>query len=199
METTGLVIGIAGLAGLFSACLDLIEVAQSYESFDDDSKDLDAQFDGYKVHFQRWGRSVGLLETGERQERSHHQGLDGPVISKEVKTLLERINKHFKEEVLDERRQAAARATGEGLSTVVSAPHAKPSRWEKVNWVLRGRAKRIKEVAWFGETVGLLYNLVPIDNHAAYPDKSDWNKLQTALAHIEQDLEQQIHGRTPDC
>ncbi|KAH7124486.1 ankyrin-1, partial [Dactylonectria macrodidyma] len=60
MEPIGLAVGIAGLAGLFSSCLEVVEKVNSYRSFGSDSHVLDAQFKSEKLRLEQWGRAVGL-------------------------------------------------------------------------------------------------------------------------------------------
>ncbi|KAH7129676.1 hypothetical protein B0J13DRAFT_563207 [Dactylonectria estremocensis] len=52
MEPVGLAIGAAGLAGLFSSCLEAVDKVQSYKSFKTDSHVFDAQFRAKKLRFE---------------------------------------------------------------------------------------------------------------------------------------------------
>ncbi|KAH7151968.1 ankyrin-1 [Dactylonectria estremocensis] len=61
MEPVGLAVGIAGLAGLFSSCLEAVEKVQSYRSFGADSQVLDTQFKAEKLRFEQWGWHPAFL------------------------------------------------------------------------------------------------------------------------------------------
>ncbi|KAK7409419.1 hypothetical protein QQX98_008380 [Neonectria punicea] len=60
METVGLVVGVAGLAGLFTSCLEAVDKVQSYQTFETDSYVLDTRFKVAKARFERWGPGVGI-------------------------------------------------------------------------------------------------------------------------------------------
>ncbi|RYP93534.1 hypothetical protein DL770_000418 [Monosporascus sp. CRB-9-2] len=76
MEPVGLVVGIAGLGGLFNTCLEAVERVQSYKDLRDDSQALDAQFNAEKLRFEKWGPAVGL--DPEKSLADHHHALDDP-------------------------------------------------------------------------------------------------------------------------
>ncbi|KAH6990055.1 hypothetical protein EDB80DRAFT_781838 [Ilyonectria destructans] len=84
METAGLVVGLAGLAGLFNSCLESINKVQSYQTFGTDSHVLDTRF-------KRWGLGVGI-EQG-RLLPDHHSALDDKDTSTVVTDLLHIIIK----------------------------------------------------------------------------------------------------------
>ena len=60
METAGLVIGVAGLAGLFSTCLEVLDKVQAYQTSAIDLDVLAVRFNATKVLFERRGTSVGI-------------------------------------------------------------------------------------------------------------------------------------------
>ncbi|KFA81732.1 hypothetical protein S40288_05985 [Stachybotrys chartarum IBT 40288] len=78
VEPAGLVIGIAGLAGLFSSCLEAIDTVTEYRSFASDSG------------LERWGHDVGF-ENG-RLSADHDQRLDDTQTRSVVENLLTIIN-----------------------------------------------------------------------------------------------------------
>jgi hypothetical protein len=49
IKAAGLGIGIAGLAGLFSARLEAIDKVKSYKSFTADADTLNVQYDAYRL------------------------------------------------------------------------------------------------------------------------------------------------------
>ncbi|GKT51786.1 uncharacterized protein ColSpa_11967 [Colletotrichum spaethianum] len=53
MEPVGLAVGIVGLAGLFSSCLEAVEKFDSYKNFGRDSRSLATLFDTDKHRFEQ--------------------------------------------------------------------------------------------------------------------------------------------------
>ncbi|KAI3579756.1 prion-inhibition and propagation, helo domain-containing protein, partial [Fusarium oxysporum f. sp. albedinis] len=86
METAGLVIGVAGLLGLFTSCLEAINIVQSYHTSQTDSHTLNTRFKVAKTLFEQWGLRVGI-EQG-RLLPHHHSGLDDENTSVRVMELL---------------------------------------------------------------------------------------------------------------
>lgn len=83
MEIAGLSIGIAGLAGIFSTCLDVVERIDS-------SCAIISQFEADKLLFQRWSKNVGV--DGKDFRTNHHANLDDPATSKAIQKILISIN-----------------------------------------------------------------------------------------------------------
>jgi hypothetical protein len=54
MEPISFTVGIVGLAGLFSVCLDVIDKVDSYKDFGVDSRAIIAQFDADRYLFTKW-------------------------------------------------------------------------------------------------------------------------------------------------
>ncbi|KAI1264016.1 hypothetical protein F5Y18DRAFT_392257 [Xylariaceae sp. FL1019] len=77
MEPVGLTVGIIGLAGLFSTCLDVVERWDSYKDFGVESEALVARFEADRALFRRWGQSIGI-DRGT-QGHGHHEALDDPL------------------------------------------------------------------------------------------------------------------------
>ncbi|RYP59586.1 hypothetical protein DL769_008467 [Monosporascus sp. CRB-8-3] len=86
MEPVGLTVGILGLAGLFSSCLEAVEKVHSYRAFGSDSHTLDAQFKAEKLRFEQWGRAVGFDQG--KLSADHHHALDDPDTSSAARDLL---------------------------------------------------------------------------------------------------------------
>jgi hypothetical protein len=53
MEPIGFTVGIVGLAGLFSVCLDVIDKVDSYKDYRVESRSIIAQFDADKHLFTK--------------------------------------------------------------------------------------------------------------------------------------------------
>lgn len=169
MEPVGLAVGVLGLAGLFSSCLDVVERFDSWRSFADESRLLGALFEGERLRLKRWGSAVGL-DNGELSS-NHHEALDDPRIISMVCTYLSIIkslcgdgdgdgefpplagtsDRHAKRTLfLQGRAQAHANAPPE-------------SRRQKTNWALREKAKCKAQVEAIGSLVQSLCDLVPAD------------------------------------
>ncbi|KAK2005285.1 hypothetical protein LZ32DRAFT_664471 [Colletotrichum eremochloae] len=74
MEPVGLAVGVVGLAGLFSSCLEAVAKFDSYKNSGRDSRSLATSFDVHKHRFEQWGRAVGI-EKGKLSD-THHPALD---------------------------------------------------------------------------------------------------------------------------
>ncbi|KAJ9130106.1 hypothetical protein NKR23_g12345 [Pleurostoma richardsiae] len=86
MEPVGLAVGIVGLVGLFSTCLEVIDKVQYYKTFANDSHVLDSQFNAEKLRFEQWGRAVGLAPG--TPSANHHDALDEPDVRAVVGDIL---------------------------------------------------------------------------------------------------------------
>ena len=60
MEAVGLGIGIAGLAGAFTACIDCFEYIQLGRQFGQDYGKCLLKLDTAKLRMSRWGVAMGL-------------------------------------------------------------------------------------------------------------------------------------------
>ena len=86
MEIAGLAIGVAGLAGLFSACEDAINHVDSYRKFGVESRYLSAQLEADRVIFQKWRDGVGISKGGSLE--FHDKRLDDPSTFAAVSRIL---------------------------------------------------------------------------------------------------------------
>jgi len=186
MEPVGLVIGIAGLAGLFSTCLEALDKFDSYRDFGTDLRHLATQFEADKLRFEKWGQAVGVQQD---QALDHHEALDDLQIRRTIDNLLSSI-KQIGSNADDALLGVDTRTTWNNLlSRNQAQPHRSgpsDSKRSRLNWALRDKAKRVVQVEQFGKLVQSLYNLVPPDrttdicgghggptasNHASrYPD-----------------------------
>lgn len=91
MEPVGLGVGIAGLAGVFTACVDCFEYIQLGRNFGRDYGKCLLRLDAAKVRMTRWGASVGIGATTQllNQITVDEQEL------RLAKSLLEQILKSF--------------------------------------------------------------------------------------------------------
>ncbi|TIC90201.1 Vegetative incompatibility protein HET-E-1 [Colletotrichum higginsianum] len=170
MEPIGLAVGVAGLAGLFSSCLEAVERFDSYKNFDRDSRSLTTQLDAAKHLLEQWGRAVGI-ENGKMSD-NHHPALDNEKTLEVVRKLLSSIQDFFggPDDV------ALQIATSTDRDFLKSGPlpsrwtkhsrHRAPadSKWKMASWALSGKSKRTKHVQTVTSLVQYLYILVPIND-----------------------------------
>jgi hypothetical protein len=86
MEAAGLIVGVAGLAGLFSSCLEAANTVQAYLTSGTDSHVVNSRFEAVRVRFERWGPCVGLTRGGLLED--HHSALDDGAVAAAVENLL---------------------------------------------------------------------------------------------------------------
>ncbi|KAM0188491.1 hypothetical protein ACHAPI_010598 [Fusarium lateritium] len=160
MDPAGLVIGVAGLAGLFTSCLEALDKVQSYRTFGTDSHVLDTRFKAARARFERWGPGVGI-EQG-RLKHAHHPALDDKAVSDAVAELLHIVV----EAICDASNVPPRRARGIGKDSLQrdrpmprNAMHE--SKTKKMSWALWGKGKRTEQVEIFEKLVQQLHNLVP--------------------------------------
>lgn len=170
MEAAGFAIGVAGLAGLFSSCIEAVGRAQSYRSFASDSKALDLQFTATKVRLESWGRAVGFptLEGGTAAAPGqHHPAFDDEQIQKATVEIF-----GFVQAICESTAPAAGttllqrRGTGlDASSSSQPADRPRDGTRRKLAWAMGGKLRRTEQVELFKELVQTLYNLVPPDEY----------------------------------
>ncbi|KAI3331487.1 prion-inhibition and propagation-domain-containing protein [Xylariaceae sp. AK1471] len=215
MEAAGLGIGVIGLVGLFSTCLDMVERWDSYKDFGLESESLRARLTADRVLFRQWGQKVGI--GNDRREGDHHKALDDPSIRPAIDLVLRSIKnieddantfasplRHFSD-------LTRLSAEVDSMLHKDSKPFKKSenitSRRSRLGWALGGKARVLKLVASFEVLVQKLYDLVPPDptianghmaaggysNSTASIGENSWHHhAQKILA----DLEKQIHNET---
>ena len=75
MESAGLAIGVAGLAGLFSACVDCFEYIQLGRQFGQDYGKCLLKLDAARLQLSRWGAAIGLKPVEpalQKQQMAHY-------------------------------------------------------------------------------------------------------------------------------
>ncbi|KAF6844647.1 ankyrin repeat domain-containing protein 52 [Colletotrichum musicola] len=166
MEPVGLSVGIAGLAGLFSTCLDAVQRFDSYKNYGRDSRSLAAQFDADKHRLEQWGQAVGI-NTAKLSD-THHPLLDNQKTLSLVHRLLVSIQ-DFCSSADDAIEQQPLLVDGEFPTNklLFARPRQEAptdSKWRKLAWALRGKTKRTDQVQTFALLVQCLYNVVPPDD-----------------------------------
>ncbi|SPO00191.1 related to ankyrin [Cephalotrichum gorgonifer] len=174
VEPVGLAVGILGLAGLFSSCLDAAERFESWKNFGDESRFLGNHFEAEKLRLKRWGEAVGFDKGVLLPD--HHEALDDPRVESRIREHLSIIENTCNGED-DAAPSAADISTSRGLPRSVQPHPGTPSesKRQRVKWAIRDKAKCTAQVHTFGLLVQDLHNLVPPDGangtwaHAAKP------------------------------
>ena len=189
MEPVGLAVGVVGLAGLFSICLDALQRFDSYKTIGRDSRQLDAQLSATIHLFERWGEGVGINQG--KLSKAHHPDLDDPRTFLVIQRLLGSINEFL------HTNDVTNRGVGRGDFVIRDQDLAggeKASRWEKTAWALRGKLKQTNQVQTLASLVADLYSVVPptkssSDEKNKLPiDGTNANEMRELLSKIEEQL-----------
>ncbi|KAG5781961.1 hypothetical protein H9Q73_004392 [Fusarium xylarioides] len=163
MEVTGLVIGIAGLAGLFKTCLEVVDAVESYNSFKTDWNILKTRFQVAKFRFRDWGLRTGIDQgkLGPNQHSSAHDRVRCELL----KTLFHIIVHDFgNEKFLDN-----------GVDGSIK---------QKLNWAIRRKGICEEQVEAFTNLVDTLYTLAPPD-----VENAPFATSSAGIANIQQTLD----------
>jgi Ras family protein A len=68
-EAAGLVLGVAGLAGLFTTCIDCYQLVRRGAALDKDYRILETKFNNQELRLLAWGRACGLVGDAEYDVR----------------------------------------------------------------------------------------------------------------------------------
>ncbi|KAH7113174.1 hypothetical protein B0J13DRAFT_590781 [Dactylonectria estremocensis] len=197
METAGLVIGVAGLAGLFNSCLEAIDKVQSYQTF---------------------GTNSHVLDTRFKLLHNHHTALNNKDTSAVVTDVLYIIIKAICDVSNAPPRRTQAAAPGDGDLSGIHRPKppyvmTSESRRRKITWALWGKGGRMEQVELFKKLVHELHSLVPPNTgertrRAHKPDTGRTNTLamgstpgyawpveiQRIVAQIEGEIRGKVNG-----
>lgn len=165
METVGLAVGVAGL---FTACIELVDRIDAYQHFGIESRSLISRFEADKIRFKRWGSGVGF-HNGQWEE-THNPQLDNhePAVKFILKTTKE-ILKEAESACLDlsdrfrEDDDSLLAISGELTKTTTKSPPSKSIR-AGFAWAFKGRNKFANQIDRFNKQVEALYNIIPPTN-----------------------------------
>lgn len=166
MEIAGLGIGIAGLAGIFSTCLDIVERIDAYKDFGDDSRAIISQFDADILLFKQWSKAVGF--DGKTLDDDHHERLD----NMETFSAVRKIFAVIQDIVYDLDKGSSNQQYGpDSVSSRVKLNDSRRLQFQKLRgsashktkmeWSLRHKARFLALSQQFGNLVGSLRALVP--------------------------------------
>ncbi|KAJ5332998.1 ankyrin-2 [Penicillium brevicompactum] len=192
MEAVGLAVGVIGLAGLFSSCLDVLERFDSWKDFNNDSRALALRFEADKLRFENWGQTVGIGQNDSSDY--HHESLNDPRTLETVEGLLSVIREIGSDSEIRFPSGVSgphARPAKGGLSSKATV-HRPESRRRRLGWAMRDKAKRIAQVEQFAQLVDRLYILVPLTGSG-----NCGNTLGSTHVQTRRDVEKWLMGRHP--
>lgn len=157
MEVAGLAIGIAGLAGLFSTCVEVVTKFDSWKDSGIESRAYAAQFEAHKLRLENWGKAVGISNVDGPLPLSedHNKLLDDQRTCSIVDNLLRGICDIARCE------NGASRKSN---TTRHSQLHVLPeSTRQRVGWAFINKSRRMAQVQQISSMVDALYGLIPPD------------------------------------
>lgn len=154
MEPVSLVLGVVGLAGLYTSCLDAFDKARNYKTFRADARELHVQLDVERLRLSQWGQRVGFDQSHDTLRDHHHSALDNPKIFQTVRQALTAIKDIFesKEPGLAERLSSIGSKNAE-------------SKRDKAIWAFRGKETSTERIEVLRVLVQGLHDLVPPKDH----------------------------------
>jgi len=164
MEAVGLSVGIAGL---FSACMDLVERIDAYKDFGIESRSMISRFEADKIRFKRWGSNVGI--NNGKWKGTHDPQLDDSefelVIKRILNSTLETLKAaDFTRSQLRNNGDSPLAISGELAKTKTKSPPSKSIRGG-FDWAFKRRYKFANQIDSFNKLVEALYNVIPPTNH----------------------------------
>jgi len=171
MDPISFAVGVVGLAGIFSVCMDVVDKVDSCKDFAVESRSIIAQFEADKFLFIKWAKDVGIHR--DVPENSYHRYLDNSEVNLRVQWILSSVQEIFRK----------TDSTASNLRSVVEAgPDSFPdgilfhntlkkteklaggiSKRGRIGWSFRNKARFIAQAQQFGALVQRLQRLVPID------------------------------------
>ena len=172
MEVAGLVLSIAGL---YSACVDIIEGIDTFKDADPDTRQVSARFQAGKMRLKEWGTRVGIVDG--KLEELHDSRLEDPNMRENIARILYYLGETFeaserlllKTRVKFDVKKLSASTTflgRNGNANDKSKSSLPESSRSGLAWVFRRRKKLTRKVEIFTQLVGLLYELVPPDSES---------------------------------
>ncbi|KAF5618709.1 ankyrin [Fusarium sp. NRRL 52700] len=189
MEVTGLAVGVVGLAGLFSVCLDSLSRFQTYRESNAETHVLDTRFRAARARFEQWGISVGI--SNGRLQPDHHRGLDNTETANLIENILQIISKTICDESILQRSRTGPRSQSGQLGSLSQ------SRGKRLKWALGGKESRNEQVNIFEKLVQQLYNLIPPEdtshNYEGLESTAWVEDIRQVLNNIEEGIKSEMH------
>ncbi|CAL8584989.1 hypothetical protein XPA_010571 [Xanthoria parietina] len=204
MESVGFAIGVAGLAGAFTACIDCFEYIQLGRQFGQDYGKCLLKLDATKVRMSRWGAAMGF--DPEPHLKQSNSASDGEI--RLAHSLLEQILDSFKDaERISERFKKHTSVQGSASTelAVYDANADLVSSYQRLHLIMSGLAKQRqkqtsvrKKIAWaiyekksfdrlIDDVTGLVHDLVDLFP-AAQEDQKTLCKAEVSAIEETRDL-----------
>ena len=170
MDPTGLTIGVVGLAGLVSTCIEAFRLLRSIRAFSRDTEILFTKLDIEKELFLQWAQQVGLL-------KKHH--FDGMLFDRQTDKLIHRVLREIKQLLSEagdmegkygESVQGPPRRIGyhyERSERFDEDSHDAQRQTKRVSfgrkfiWTVHGRDELKSLIDELGYFIGKLYQMIP--------------------------------------
>lgn len=180
MEPVGLALGVVGLAGLFSTCLDAVERFESWRNFKGDSRLVQTLVQGQKLRLKRWGHAVGI-DLGVVSAR-HHHALDDPQMLAMIRMDLLEIQSICTN--VDSKLPNAIDAKVEKVHGLESSATPRSSvfpdsKRRRMKWALGDKAKFTTQTQTLASLVQNLHDLVPVETGDSLQPNLDVNSIDS--------------------
>lgn len=170
MDPTGLTIGVVGLAGLVSTCIEAFQILRSIRAFSRDTEILFTKLDIEKELFLQWAQQVGLLKK---------RHVDGRLFDRRTDALIYRVLQEIKGMLTEARGMEGKYVqTAQAPQRRVGHHYEKRERYEdewddrlregkkvgfgrKFVWTVHGRDELKSLIDELGYFIGKLYQMIP--------------------------------------
>lgn len=169
MEPVSFAVGVIGLAGLFSTCLDAVSRLDSWREYDTDYRVLQAQYNAQKHRLEKWGQFIGIQDQEISDE--HHDILDDPKTSARIKELLLGIDLVCRGKDKSLLNFSLGKEKQNSKALLFQRDATRDSKGDKIKWVLGAKAKRTSQVQKFTSMVEDLHNIIPVGEKHGPGDK----------------------------
>ncbi|KAL7272216.1 hypothetical protein RUND412_004996 [Rhizina undulata] len=181
MDPTGLATEIAGLAGLFSTCLQVLDIISETRDYGETSQKLALQIDVQYIRFSVWGESVGLWNP--KSSAFHNAKLERPATRQAVRGRLALLKIYLNPEKMKEKygiqcplpaADETTMITGTDIDShvenILSRSHPRRNQAfvgrRKALWAMSRKKKLKMFVEDLKEVNDNLYILVPVSGHS---------------------------------
>lgn len=155
MEVIGLVSGIAGLAGLFTTCMDVLDKVDAYNNFGSESRYLVDQFDADKLLLKQWATKIGferkVPDPGKEEIEGASLFEDEEILACIGRVLVDIMGIFEEMEAGIDKLHLSGRFGFEHPS--------QPSMRKKIGWALTGKLKFVHQIQQFEALLSRLYSL----------------------------------------